>query len=256
MELLIEKDLRNCETPLTDQCELMQRAKDGDRDAREAIILANVGLVFAVVRRCRQPGIDDNDLVGEGIVGLVLAVDRFEVRDVAFGAYAFAYVYGYVRMAINKYRQRIRVAQSALKLSNAVRRKQRQVANEQGTPLTLDEAAETLELSDAQKRRVADVQRAYNFTSDHMGDGRETSRIDQHVVDPRSDTDDPELTRWELADRLKRLNKRQRSALELRHGLSGQPELSFNEISLQWGVSHQYVRKTEQRAQEKLRAMV
>jgi RNA polymerase primary sigma factor len=242
--------------PSQEKHKLAARIAGGDRQARNLMVQANLGLVGTIARDFRGRGMDYDDLVGEGNLGLIRAAEEFDPRfGTRFSTYAAYWIKEAIRRALMNTGSTIRLPAHMVGLLTKWRRAERALCREAGRAPSFEEIASFLGLSPAQQDLVARAQRARRLKLEGgaTGDGHPWSPGDalDHRDRPESlvEADDE---RAKLLRRLDRLDPRERAILGLRCGLEGEPPVTLKEIARRLRVSREWARKIELRALRKL----
>jgi RNA polymerase primary sigma factor len=235
---------------------LIRRAQAGEASAREQLTAMNMRLVFSIARRYHCRSLTLEDLVQEGLVGFLAAVDRF---DPAFGCRLSTYATHWIRQAISRaIDQHDRLIRLPLQASTELRQlEQARSALRQRLQREpdLDELAAECGLAGD---RVAQLFGAAEPVSLEtlIGPDQELQlgevAADETATDPEAGT----LAGAGVAElhrMLERLEPRERRVLELRYGLGGQSACSLQEMSAKMGLSREGVRQIEVRALARLR---
>ncbi|QEH35798.1 RNA polymerase sigma factor SigA [Aquisphaera giovannonii] len=246
MDLLSEEEERR----------LGAAAARGDREARRRLVEANLRLVGRIAAQFRGRGVDYEDLIGEGNLGLIRAAEGYDPRfGTRFGTYASYWIKQAIRHALSSKAATIRLPLHMYRLLSAWRRAERLLGRDLGHAPSFDEVAAHLGLTEARKRMVEEARRACRIRSGsgRGGEGGEWSH--DEAVDA-SDAPEADLERAdehaEVLRRMGRLDPRERMVLALRFGLDGDPPRSPREIGLRLGVSRQWVRTIQLGAVRKL----
>ena len=205
------EDLRKKSRPITREREeqLIQLAKGGDIDARNKVLEANCRFVFDTAKKFSGKGASMDDLISEGNMGMIKAIERF---DQEHGVKFITYAVWYIRQAMQDY----------------VKRRQAIINNE----------------SDEESMPV--VERCYNADDENDGDSESVCYVET-VVDEKIDED--EETRREehvkeLANTLmSSLEGREKEFIELRYGLTGDTPMTLEMIGGKYGISKERVRQ-------------
>lgn len=236
--------------------ELARRMRDGDRRAREHLIVSHLRLVVSMAREYRDAGLDLLDLIQEGNLGLMEAVDRFDLeRGVRLSAYARWWIRQAMGAAIERHAQMIRIP---VHLFRAIIRFHRLRATfggeevEEWSDLLLAPGL-TLERIQQVERTAADV-----ISLDApLSEDEEMETLDEIIAD---DTVPPPeraaleaLLREELTAIVGRLPPREAQVLRWRYGLEGATPLTLAEVGEALGVSRERARQLEERALKHLR---
>ena len=235
--------------------ELAEAVAAGDRAARDRLIRANLGLVVTIARRLLGRGLDLDDLVGEGNLGLIRAAEEFDpCVGTRFSTYAVYWIKQAIRDALIRTTAAIRVPDRVVGLLTKWRRAERALGGELGRPPRFDEIASCLGLSETRKLLVARALDAGRFLpTGGRGVGADY-RLSDEVADQqgpaeeRVEAEDERAVAWRL---IRRLGTRERAILMLRYGLEGEI-LTLEQIGRRLGVTRERVRKLEARALRKL----
>ncbi|MBO5727277.1 MAG: RNA polymerase sporulation sigma factor SigG [Oscillospiraceae bacterium] len=238
------KVLKNEETQA-----LLLRAKQGDKQAREALIAGNLRLVLSVIQRFVNRGENADDLFQVGCIGLIKAIDNFNTElDVRFSTYGVPMIVGEIRRYLRD--------NSALRVSRAMRdtaykvlqAKEAYIAQHQREP-TLEQIAQILEIKredvvfalDAITAPVSLYEPVYSDSGDAL------CVMDQ--VKDTKNTDERWLEHLALKDAMSRLSERERLILDLRF-YQGRTQM---EVSGEIGISQAQVSRLEKNALEQIR---
>jgi RNA polymerase primary sigma factor len=230
-----------------EEVRLAKRVEAGDESARKRMTEANLRLVVTIARTYHRPGVDLLDLIQEGTVGLMSAVDRYDWRrDVKFSTYAAWWIRHGIAQAVASARP-FRVPDSILDRAEEVRAAERELAARFGRQPSTFEVADLLGLT---TRQVDEARAAVQPCSslDESLESEDTSRIDM-LADPNAAdpvdvvTDEPhgEL----LRERLATLPERPRKVIELRFGLRDGVAQTADAVAAELGVTRERVRQIE-----------
>jgi RNA polymerase primary sigma factor len=239
-----------------EEIQLAKRIEAGDDSARKRMTESNLRLVVTIAKGYQGRGVDLLDLIQEGTVGLMRAVERFDWRrDVKFSTYAAWWIRHGITQALSCARP-IRVPDSILERAGAIRTAERELASTLGRAPTTSEVADALELT---SRQVDEARAALQpFSSlEEPTHSEDTQRIDL-LADPNAT--DPvqalveEAPGHDLRERLARLSERGRKVIELRFGLQDGVTHTADAVAAQLGVTRERVRQIELHALGKLAA--
>ncbi len=233
---------------------LAARIATGDRGARNRLVQANLGLVVAIARRFLDRGLDLDDLVGEGNLGLIRAAEEFDPRfGVRFSTYAVCWIKQAIRHALMHTAATIRVPERMVSLLMKCRRAEWALGRDLGRAPTFDEVASYLGLSDAKKSLLARAIEAGRLRPGSCGDDR-TGGLSRRVTDRHGPADEGVEAEEELAIAWRlmgELKDRERAIVTLRFGLEGE-SLTLEEIGRRLGVTRERVRQLESQALRQL----
>ncbi|MBN1774308.1 MAG: sigma-70 family RNA polymerase sigma factor [Deltaproteobacteria bacterium] len=233
------------------------RAVRATRDAKRRMILANLRLVVAVARRYRRPGTPLVDLVQDGHLGLLKAVDRFDPRrGVRFSTYATWWIRHAVRRAVL---ERERTVRLPVHLTEA-RRRFRRALDDAGSADALpsdERLAARLGLSPYELKAARLHGTDHTVSLDQAVPGTETARLLDDLTDPEAESPLDQLmgrrTRAEVLRALATLPPREAHVLRLRFGFDGVEERTLREIAECLRLSRERIRQIERQAIERLR---
>ena len=232
------------------------------REANEAktqLIEANLRLVMHIARKYKGFGVDLMDLVQEGNIGLMHAVEKFDYRKgYRFSTYATWWICQYVTRALVEQAHMIRVPLykvEEIKRLGRVRRRMQQEHGLENEP-TLEQLALQMEVSVQQVIALLSTnQETVSLDMPRKGGDDEITLIDMLEDDPIYSPERvviSETLKEHIHDLLAELSQRERRVLQLRYGLNGQGEHSLSETGKKLGLSHEAVRQVEFRALRKL----
>lgn len=233
--------------------ELAAAARGGDSAAHDRLVRANLRLVVKIARDFRGRGLDLDDLVAEGNLGLIRAATEFDPGyGVRFSTYAAHWIRQSIRHALITTAAPIRLPAHMVVLLSKWRRAERAMLRATGEPPTFEALAAALGLNEAKRRQVERALRAQRLTT---GNGPEDGGDPVAEVAGWSESEDgleDEDERLRLMRRLDVLDRRERTILELRYGLSGGDPMTLKEIGRRVGATREWVRRLELRALKKL----
>ncbi|QEH34279.1 RNA polymerase sigma factor SigA [Aquisphaera giovannonii] len=235
---------------------LAEAAAAGDRDARARLIGANLRLVAKIAARFRNRGMDYDDLICEGNLGLTRAADRFDPgRGCRFATYAKHWILEAIRSALRDTTATIRLPAHVYVLARKWRRAEQRLSRGLGRMPTSDEVAAHLGLSESQLAMVEKAQWAGRLRLEGaLSDGGEGWSLDEAVDGSEAPGCDLERAdeRAEVLRRMGRLEDCERAVVTLRYGLGGEAPRTLAEVGRRLGVTSEWARQIEQRAVRKL----
>jgi len=240
----------------TEEKELAEAIARGDHDAKNRMIRSNLRLVVKIAREYVGRGLALDDLIGEGNLGLIRAVQEYDPRfGTRFSTYASYWIKQAIRHALINTTATIRLPAHMIGLMTKWRRVERSLSRQQGFPPSADQVAKQLGLSETQKSLIAKAKRASHLKlesafSDESHDwSSNTSDDSQESPDSAIEVEEEHR---QLSGKLDRLDDRERAIINQRFGLDGQMPLTLKEVGKRLGVTREWVRKIEIRALMKL----
>lgn len=256
------KEIRNI--PLLtaeEEIELSKRVKKGDTEARQRMIRSNLRLVINIAKRYIYLGIPLMDLIEEGNMGLMKAVEKFNPKKgYRFSTYAAWWIKQSVTRAIAEQGKMIRIPVYMNELINKWKRTAEKLAHKLKRPPTEKEIAKKLGLPKDKIEKVTSwlVTRTSSLEAP-VGDEGEGEIIDL-VEDQRAVLPDKEISRFLDKERvdslLDKMSTREKKILDMRFGLLDGRIHTLAEVSKRFGISRERVRQIEEQALKKLRKFV
>jgi RNA polymerase sigma factor (sigma-70 family) len=237
------------------QAELLRAAREGDRRARERIVAEDLQMIRAVARRYCDLGLAFDDLVQEGSLGLLDAIESFDPdRSADFEAYARFRARRAIRNALTEKSRLIRLPKQIVEQRRAIAAAERELIAASGRAPACEEIAAATGLSctaiDDARRAATTVPVSLNQpTLD--GEGLEAFLADSTARDPAAELLDREQEEL-LEDAVAQLPKRQRQVVEHHFGLGCEPE-EMAEVADELHLSRQRTRTIERQALDRLR---
>lgn len=235
---------------------LSHRVRAGDLEARDTMVRANLRLVVSIAKQYADRGLSLTDLVEEGNVGLLKAVERFDpAAECRFSTYGAWWIKQSIRKALINTSRMVRVPSYMVEAIAKLRLTAVRIEGELGRTPTFDEIAVAMGVDDDGRdglRRALHASRS----------GRTTTSIDamiedgETIPDPRTTAPDDELSdtqdRARLQVLLEAIDPREAEVLRLRFGIDTEAPVTLREIGERLGISRERVRQIEVRALRKL----
>jgi RNA polymerase primary sigma factor len=233
------------------EVELTKRVERGDVDARRTMIESNLRLVVSIAKRYRHQGLPFLDLIQEGTLGLMRAVEKFDWRKgFKFSTYATWWIAQAVVRGLADHARTIRIPVHIVERMQKLNRAERTLWTELGREPSLEELAERAGLSLQQALEVTAASRTSTSLDQPIGDREDAVFGDLVAGEGALPEEEVEKTlrNEALAEALAVLGERERGVIVLRYGLYGSEPETLDKIGRRLGVSRERVRQLETEA--------
>ncbi len=242
-----------------EEVELAKRIEQDDEQAREKLASSNLRLVISIAKKYRNYGLPFLDLIQEGNLGLMKAIEKFDWRKgYKFSTYATWWIRQAILKALTNRSRTVRVPAHMKELSRKIDRVEEEYIQEHGTEPPIEKVAEDLEVTVEKVRRAKKAAQTTVSLDKPLGEESSDSGVlgdifaDDNLPTPEQETFDS-LLKGRLKGLLNQeLTDREKHILKLRYGLEDYKTRTLEEVGEVFDISRERVRQLQNRAIEKL----
>ncbi len=254
---LLQEETGLTVTEIKDINRQMSIGEAKSRRAKKEMVEANLRLVISIAKKYTNRGLQFLDLIQEGNIGLMKAVDKFEYRrGYKFSTYATWWIRQAITRSIADQARTIRIPVHMIETINKLNRISRQMVHEKGREPTPEELGERMEMSEDKVRRVLKIAKEPISMETPIGDDEDSHLgdfIEDATVDSPVDSSIDEGLREATKDVLGSLTAREAKVLRMRFGIDMNTDHTLEEVGKQFDVTRERIRQIEAKALRKLR---
>ncbi|MBR4147704.1 MAG: RNA polymerase sigma factor RpoD/SigA [Bacteroidales bacterium] len=241
-----------------EEVELAQRIKDGDQQALDRLVRANLRFVVSVAKQYQNQGLSLQDLINEGNVGLIKAAQRFdETRGFKFISYAVWWIRQSILQAVAEQARIIRLPLNQVGAVSKLKKTAAMLEQEYHRKPSTEELAKEMDLSEAKVQSLLGMNMHQISTDAPLDDDDDGNFLDVYVDQDSIATDEAvenESDNNAIKRSLEALSDKERQVINMYYGIGTNREYSLDEIALTIGISRERTRQIRDRALKRLKS--
>lgn len=238
-----------------EEYELVRKARDGDEQSKQKLVLSNLRLVVKIARNYQSRGLNFEDVISEGNIGLIHAVEKFDPdKGFRFSTYAIWWIKQAIKKAIINKGRDIRIPSYKHDLLNKINNTSMKYITTVGRYPTIRETAAELGMEESKIEEIFLEFQDMSSLNDVIGD---ELILEDIVLEKDSEFMEDKIIESIIGQEIKKtldiLDEREKEIISARYGIGGDVKLTLEEVGKKFNITRERVRQLEKRALEKLK---